>query len=70
MERHYMEVIVYLDLPNGETPTIDASWKASKKVATAVKEVLNAGKGTDFTIGEMDIDGDGSGIVVTHKDAV
>jgi len=71
MDREYVDIFVYLDMPNGETPTIDSGDKASAKIETAITEVLEAGATTyGFTVSEMSVGEDTTiGIVLTHEDA-
>ena len=69
MKRNYVNLIVRLHLPNGETPTIDESWKADQKVSAALSEILENGiAGHGFILEKMDISKDVA-FVLTHEDA-
>jgi len=71
MQRKHENIYVYLNMPNGETPTIDAADKPSEKIKAAITEILEAGADTyGFTVSEMDVAEDEAiGIVLTHEDA-
>ncbi len=71
MEKQYVNVFVYLDMPNGEAPGILAGDKPNDKVKVAITSVFEAGMGTyGFIVSEMDVgEGEAVGIVLTHEDA-
>ncbi len=71
MEKQYVNVFVYLDMPNGEAPGILETDKPNDKVKVAITSILEAGANMyGFTVSEMDVgEGEAVGIVLTHEDA-
>ncbi len=70
MERQYINLFIYLDMPNGEAPGILAGDKPNDKVKVAITSVLEAGANMyGFTVSDMDVGEDEAvGIVLTHED--
>ena len=68
MKRLHENILVYLDMPNGEAPGIAANDKASNKIKEAITSVLEAGVGEySFTVSAMDVGEDEAvGVVLTH----
>lgn len=72
MEKRYVNLMVYLDLPNGEVAgVIDAGDSPITKIEKALDAIFSAGAGTyGFTVSEMDVaEDEAAGIVLTHNNA-
>lgn len=67
MKKRHIKLKINLKLPNGETPDIDADWKADKKIDAALSLLLNAGaEEYGFIVNKMDIQ-TGVAFVLTYN---
>ncbi len=71
MERHTVDVTVYVDMPGGSAPGIPVGNTAKQKIKKAIQIVFDAGLVPNkFSISAMDtVDNDVIGMVLTHDDA-
>ena len=71
MEKNILEVLVHIDIPDGEAPGIPIGDTSKNKIRKALNIVITPGLDEyGFTAVEMDMADDNLiGIVLTHEDA-